>query len=384
MSLLSITVRIIPILSIFTLFSLAFSFPLHADMGKGRGWIQGKYAVIVIDANRDKVLFSRKANQLRYPASLTKMMTLYILFDELSAGRLRKNTQMSVSKHAARQVPSNLKLKLGHTISVEHAIRALVTKSANDVAVVIAEHISGSERAFARRMTSVARKIGMKNTIFRNASGLPDSKQKSTAYDLSLLGRALYHHHPKYYSYFSMSSFSYKNHTYGNHNRLLRSLNGVDGIKTGYTNASGFNLVSSLRRRGRHLIAVVMGGPTGNDRDKHMKNLLKRYINHASANKKKGRRWFTVKSLRFAQAPLPNFRPLKEVKLALPVRSISPVVMPSWRPESRPIIASRPVLRSQIRLSSRQSESRNEDTFLSKLSNKDKKRRWMIQIGAYD
>ncbi len=237
-----------------------------------------KYAAFVIDARTGKVLFSRNADAPRYPASLTKMMTLYVLFDELKAGRMKMTTRLKVSKYASRQAPSKLGLKPGSTIQVRDAIRALVTKSANDVAVVVAENISGSESAFARRMTTVARGMGMSRTTFRNASGLPNTAQKTTARDMATLGRALQQHHPKYYRYFATRSFKYRGRRYGNHNRLLGRVKGVDGIKTGYTRASGFNLVSSVKRGKRHIVAVVMGGKTGRSRNAHMTQLINGYL----------------------------------------------------------------------------------------------------------
>lgn len=246
-----------------------------------------KYAGIVIDVKTGKTLYSDNANNLRYPASLTKIMTLYMLFGEIEAGRSSLNTRMKVSKRAAGQAPSKLNLKAGSTILVKDAIRALVTKSANDVAVVVAEHIGGTESKFARLMTKKARSIGMKKTTFRNASGLPNSGQRTTARDMAQLGMAIQDRFPKYYKYFSTRSFSYKGKKYRNHNRLLGSVKGVDGIKTGYIRASGFNLVTSVKQRNRHIVAVVMGGRTGRSRDAHMKDLIGRYLKSASTGSRK-------------------------------------------------------------------------------------------------
>ena len=221
-----------------------------------------RYAAIVIDAKTGKTLFSRNADSARYPASLTKMMTLYILFEEIERGRFKMDSPLPVSKHAAGRPPSKLGLRPGQTILVRDAIRALAVKSANDVASVIAEAVEGSERAFARRMTRTARSIGMKRTTFRNASGLPDSKQKTTARDMAMLGRALQDRFPDQYKFFSTRTFSYGKRTYRNTNRLLGVVKGMDGIKTGYTRASGFNLVTSVKQDDRHIVAVVMGGRT--------------------------------------------------------------------------------------------------------------------------
>ncbi len=233
-----------------------------------------RFAALAIDAQTGRTLYARNADARCYPASLTKIMTLYILFEELRAGRVSYGTRMRVSRRAANQAPSKLGLKPGQTIRVIDAIKALVTKSANDVAVVVAEHISRSERRFAKRMTRTARRLGMKRTRFRNASGLPDRRQVTTARDMARLGRRIERDFPRYYAFFRTRSFVWKGRRYGNHNRLLGRYRGVDGIKTGYTRASGFNLVSSVRRNNRHLIAVVLGGRTGRDRDRYMVRLL--------------------------------------------------------------------------------------------------------------
>ncbi len=233
-----------------------------------------KYAAIVIEESTGKVLFSRNADNLRYPASLTKIMTLYLLFEELDSGRLTLKSRMKASRVAASRSPSKLYLKPGQTISVEDAILALVTKSANDVATIVAEHLSGDEPAFAKRMTRKARAIGMKSTTFRNASGLPHSKQRTTARDMARLGIALRRDFPKHYHYFKTRNFKWKGRNFGNHNKLLSSYSGTDGIKTGYINASGFNLMASVKRHNTRLIGVVFGGKTGRSRDAHMKQIL--------------------------------------------------------------------------------------------------------------
>jgi len=245
-----------------------------------------KYAGIVVDAKTGKTLYSSSANAYRYPASLTKIMTLYVVFEELEAGRLSLNSRLKVSKYASGRPPSKLGLKPGSTIKVKDAILALVTKSANDVAVVVAENIGGTEAKFAKRMTRTARQIGMSKTTFRNAHGLPNSKQRTTARDMALLGRAIQERFPSYYKYFKTRSYSYKGRRYGNHNKLLGRVKGVDGIKTGYIRASGFNLVSSVKRNGRHIVAVVMGGRTGRSRDAQMVKLINRYLPKASRGPK--------------------------------------------------------------------------------------------------
>lgn len=245
----------------------------------------GKYAGIVMDAKTGEVLYESHADSLRYPASLTKMMTLYLVFEALESGRISKNTQIPVSRNAAAEPPTNLALKPGQTITVEQVIYGLVTRSANDAATAIAEYLGGSEAKFAAMMTSKARQIGMSRTTFQNAHGLPNSEQKTTARDMATLSIALREHHPRYYKYFSTRSFTYNKRRYGNHNKLLGRVNGVDGIKTGYTRASGFNLASSIQADGRSVVAVVLGGRTGASRDAHMADLVKRYFNKASTGK---------------------------------------------------------------------------------------------------
>ncbi len=245
----------------------------------------GKYAAIVIDANTGKTLFAENADASRYPASLTKMMTLYLTFEALQAGKIAKSTKITFSKNAAAEPPTKLGVRAGSSISVETIIYSLVTKSANDSATAIAEHLGGSEEAFARMMTAKARQLGMTGTVFRNAHGLPDSAQHSTARDMATLGIALREHFPQYYSYFSTRSFKFGKQRLNNHNRLLGRVKGVDGIKTGYTRASGFNLVSSVVDGNRRLVATVMGGKSGASRDQHMAELIKKYMPKASSRK---------------------------------------------------------------------------------------------------
>lgn len=235
-----------------------------------------RYASIVVDADTGQVLHAVNADTRNYPASLTKMMTFYMVFEALENGSLTLDQQLTVSKRASGMPPSKLGLKPGQTISVEDAILALATKSANDVAVVVAEALAGQETTFAKKMTERAREIGMSRTTFRNASGLPNRAQKSTARDMVRLAKALMENYPQYYHYFSVDSFTYKGRTYRSHNRLLKSYKGTDGIKTGYIRASGFNLVSSVERNGRRIIAVVFGGKTSRSRDRHMVKLLDR------------------------------------------------------------------------------------------------------------
>ncbi len=233
-----------------------------------------KYAAYVVHAQSNDVLFDRYSNARRYPASLTKMMTLYLLFDELEAGRLKLDSRLKVSSRASRQPPSKLGVKSGSEIEVETAIKALIVKSANDVAVVVAEAISGSEWRFARKMTSRARALGMRRTTFRNASGLPNRKQVTTARDMAVLAQRLMQDHPDFWHYFSTKTFAWNGRTYRTHNALVRNFDGADGLKTGYTRSSGYNLATTVQRDGHHLIGVVLGGRSGRTRDAHMRKIL--------------------------------------------------------------------------------------------------------------
>ena len=235
-----------------------------------------KYAAIVIEEDSGRVLFARNADSPRYPASLTKIMTLYLLFEDIAAGHLTLKSRIPVSKVAAGRSPSKLYLKPGQSISAEQAIYALVTKSANDVATAVAEKLGSSERAFAKRMTRKARALGMSRTTFRNASGLPHSKQRSTARDMARLAIAMRRDFPQYFRYFSTKSFNWNGRKFNNHNKLLSKFNGTDGIKTGYINASGFNLVATVTRNNVRLIGVVFGGKTSRSRDAHMMDILER------------------------------------------------------------------------------------------------------------
>ncbi|WP_077546015.1 D-alanyl-D-alanine carboxypeptidase [Pseudorhizobium flavum] len=241
-----------------------------------------KYAGIVVDANTGKVLYSDDPDGLRYPASLTKMMTLYLTFEALEAGRIRLDSKVPMSKKAAAEPPSKLGVGAGNSLTVEQAIKALVTRSANDVATALGEFLGGSESRFAQIMTNKARALGMTRTTYRNAHGLPNTAQMTTARDQARLGMALRQHFPQYYGYFSTRSFKFGKQTIGNHNRLLGSVEGVDGIKTGYVRASGFNLVTSLQKDGRSIVAVVIGGRTGASRDAQMRKLVGQYLPKAS------------------------------------------------------------------------------------------------------
>ena len=243
-----------------------------------------KDAALIVDGATGKVIYARNELAERHPASLTKMMTLYLLFDALKAGKITMQTQMPVSYHASIQKPTKLALRPGQTIDVDTAIRAIVIRSANDVAVVIAEALGGTESHFAEMMTARARQIGMRETNSHNASGLPDPLQISTASDLAVLGRHLAYDYPQYFPYFGLAGFNYKGVWYPTHDNLIGRYEGADGIKTGYTGASGFNLVSSITRGTTHVIAVVMGGRTAIRRDLEMVRLLDQTFAQISAN----------------------------------------------------------------------------------------------------
>ena len=234
-----------------------------------------RYAAIVMDAKTGEVLYQKRADNSRYPASITKVMTLYLAFEALSEGRMKATDRIVISPRAAAQEPTKLGLRAGSTIKVEDAIRALAVKSANDIAVAMAEHLGGTESRFAEQMTMKARELGMSSTRFTNASGLPDTRQVTTARDLATLSRAVMRDYPQYYSYFSTRSFTYGGVTMRSHNKLMLQMPGVDGIKTGYTRASGFNLAASAVRDGNRLIAVVLGGSSGAARDENVEDLLR-------------------------------------------------------------------------------------------------------------
>ncbi|WP_229199838.1 D-alanyl-D-alanine carboxypeptidase family protein, partial [Bradyrhizobium acaciae] len=257
----------------------------HHSESASRESYSPQFASIIVDGNTGSVLTANSPDGLRHPASLTKIMTLYLLFERLDSGKMKLDTEMPVSEHASEQDPTKLGLRPGQTIRVEDAIKGLVTRSANDAAVVIAEAIGGSEDDFARMMTRKARALGMSRTTYRNASGLPNDEQITTARDQSTLGRAIQDRFPRYYRYFSTTAFNFRGHTITGHNRLLGSVEGVDGIKTGYTRASGFNLVTSMHRGNRFLVGVVLGGRSGGSRDAIMRNLLAENIGKAGTTR---------------------------------------------------------------------------------------------------
>jgi len=231
-------------------------------------------ASIMVDAATGEVISSSNADVPTYPASLTKMMTLYLLFDALKHGQIKLSDSIVFSEHAASQDATNLAVSAGDSIRVETAILAIVVRSANDAATAVGERLGGNEWTFAQKMTQQARALGMSNTVFRNANGLPNPDQHTTARDMAILGVALLRDFPEYYHYFASESFTYQGVQYAGHNHILDKFDGADGIKTGYIRASGFNLVSSAERNGRRLVGVIMGGETPYVRDRNMVAML--------------------------------------------------------------------------------------------------------------
>jgi D-alanyl-D-alanine carboxypeptidase len=270
-------------------------------------------ASIVVDMNTGAILGAESAETPRHPASLTKMMTLYVLFGYLRAGKITPDTDLVVSAHAANQAPTKLGLKPGTTIKVTDAAKALVTQSANDAAATIAENLGGTEENFARLMTETGRRIGMTKTVFRNASGLPNEEQVTTARDMAILAAHLIHDYPEYYKVFETRYFSFKGRKYKNHNKLLFGYKGTDGIKTGYTRASGFNLAASAQRGNKHLLAVVLGGKTGSQRDTATRALLDKHFSKASETKPTEEQ----RVASFVGAPPPPLPAIKKPVLAM-------------------------------------------------------------------
>jgi D-alanyl-D-alanine carboxypeptidase len=284
------------------------------------------FSAMTVDAHTGEVLFSQNPDQARYPASLTKVMTLYVLFEELKAGRLTLHSPLKCSAHGASRPPSKLGLRPGEMVKVEDAIKALVTRSANDVAATIAENISGSEKAFALRMTNTARALGMTRTTFRNASGLPDPQQITTARDMATLSLRIQRDFPQYYHYFRITGFSYKGKAIRTHNRLLGKFQGTDGIKTGYIRASGYNLTTSAARKGKRLVGVVMGGKTGAARNAYMMQMLNKYWNKATSSR--------VNTIAAAAGTAPGLSAKQSIALGEPISPATGPAVPV--PKSKP------------------------------------------------
>lgn len=292
--------------------TLVLVYAFVALLTENQALANSKYAGVVVDAATGKVLYADNANSRRYPASLTKMITLYLTFEGLDRGKFALDSKIKVSRHAASEPASKLWLRAGSYITVKDAMHALVTKSANDAATALGEFIAGSETKFAKVATSKARSLGMKNTVFRNAHGLPDRRQFTTARDMARLGIALRRDFPHHYAIFKTRSYRFGKTTLRSHNRLVGKAQGVDGIKTGYINASGFNLVTSVKQGGRSIVAVVMGGRTGRSRDAHMRELITRYLPKASRNFKSEERPLLVAS---AGARLPDDAPIPVTRI---------------------------------------------------------------------
>src|SRR6202166_3666705 len=310
----------------------------HQVSHEARESYSPQFSSIIVDGNSGAVLASNNPDASRHPASLTKIMTLYLLFERLESGKMTVDTEMNISEHASEQAPPKLGLRPGQTIRVEDAIKGLVTRSANDAAVVIAEAIGGGEDDFAKLMTRKARALGMTRTVYRNASGLPDDDQVTTARDQSTLGRAIQDRFPRYYRYFSTAAFNYHGQSIRNHNHLLGSVEGVDGIKTGYTRASGFNLVTSMRRGNRHLVGVVLGGRSGGSRDAIMRNLLAENLEKAATRRTVaaiGERNASDANTDVAEAEAASSRPTQTVQVQGAVQAASaspePVAAPPVR-----------------------------------------------------
>ena len=337
------------------------------------------YAAYVIDANTGQVLFSKDADKRRYPASLTKMMTLYLVFEAMAAGKINRNSAIPVSKNAAAEVPTKLGVPAGRSVSVDIAVKALVTRSANDVSTAIAEMLGGSEAGFARMMTAKARQLGMNSTQFRNAHGLPNSDQYTTARDMAILGIALREHFPQYYDYFSTRSFKYGKQTITTHNHMFGRYKGVDGIKTGYIRASGFNLVTSVKDGDRNVVAVVMGGQSARSRDNHMAELLNSYVPKASrgggspliASRKltpgTPAAVASMQALPSRNIPMPDFRPAGDIEIA------------AYAPQSEPAFAPpMPVAAPQAPVAAVEEQSLIDPVKTASLSRSG----WVVQVAS--
>lgn len=361
---------------------------------KRRASAAPKYAALVVHADSGDVLFERYADAKRYPASLTKMMTLYLLFEELEAGRLTLDSELTVSAQAAGQPPSKLGVVAGSKIDVETAIEALVVKSANDVAVTVAEAISGSEWKFAQAMTEKARNLGMNNTTFKNASGLPNSRQMTTARDLATLSQRLIQDHPDYFHYFETPEFAWNGRTYRTHNSLVRTFEGADGLKTGYTQRSGFNLATTADRDGTRLIGIVLGGRSVRTRDAHMKEILTTAFEGVASNP------MLIASIHRA-TPTPRLKPTLvaelERKNAVPtvagndaLRKELTIAAASFAPLSDQTFAQTDNLTALIEAANDFSDYERHQTASLLASNEmqgegdfDDFSQWSVQIGAY-
>jgi D-alanyl-D-alanine carboxypeptidase len=326
----------------------------QASHGGGESY-SPRFAAIVVDANSGRTLYAKNENELRHPASVTKVMTLYLLFEQLEKGRLNIDSEIGISEHAAEQAPSKLGLRPGSTIAVEDAIKAVVTKSANDIAVAIAEKIGGDEDTFADMMTRKAHALGMSRTHYANASGLPNDEQITTARDLTILGRSIQERFPRYYRYFSTPSFRYGRSYMRNHNHLLGQVEGMDGIKTGYTRASGFNLLTSVHRDGHWIVSVVLGGTSWASRDRIMAGLIEEHIDEGARSRtatmlaEQPTADIRVEARSDAPKPTARFEPVAAAERSEPVQTIprmQPTNVAAYAPATpalaAPIVQERP------------------------------------------
>jgi len=312
-----------------------------------------RYASIVVDADTLEIVHARQIDEMRYPASLTKVMTLYLTFDAINAGVLKLNEPVRVSANAARTPPTKLGLRSGQTITVENLIQAIAVKSANDAAVVLAERLAGSEAAFTQQMTAKARSLGMMKTTFKTANGLPHPEQQTSARDMAKMASNILNNHRRYYHYFGQERFHYNGRSYKNTNGLLHWLKGVDGFKTGYTRDSGYNLIVSAQREGRRLIAVVLGGASGASRNSHMQDLIELGFNVIGV------------------APAQSLPPVTVKRAPAPT-------------QKTPQIASTPKVTQAIRLRGKNQKkvtvSNDESLRLSNIETGDN---WGVQVGAF-
>ncbi|QTK80781.1 D-alanyl-D-alanine carboxypeptidase dacA [Agrobacterium tumefaciens] len=314
---------------------------------------QAGYAHFIMDANTGKVLAARNADVLNHPASLTKMMTLYLTFEALHAGKLRWDQKITMSKNGASVIPSKLYVRQGQTFTVREAVYGMIVKSANDMAEGMGDHLGGSEARFAEMMTRKARQLGMTKTVFRNASGLPNKSQVTTARDMAKLGLALQRDFPKEYSLFATQSFNFRGKRIRGHNNLMYRYQGMDGIKTGYTNASGFNLVSAVNHNGRRVVGVVLGGKTARSRDAQMAALLDKAVPQASrgrnteqlvASASASRAFDVAAAVPPAAVPLPMFAERRADPVAMQIATaneqVADMMQVSAIPRPAPSVAS--------------------------------------------
>lgn len=329
--------RLFPVLAVLAAIVMGHAAPAHA-----------RYASIVIDFESGRVLSEQGADERRHPASLTKMMTLFLIFEALDAGKITLNTRWNVSEYAAGQAPTKLNLQAGDRVAVRDIILGMVTRSANDAAMVAAESLGGSEARFADMMNKRARDIGMTRTNFENPHGLPNDAQITTVRDMATLGREIIRRYPHHYAFFSTQQFTFEGRKYANHNRLMNWYQGADGIKTGYIRASGFNLVASAVRDGRRIVAAVIGGPNPSERDQYTGKLLDAGF---------GRGDLPAATTRVAQAPA-------AARNAAPARAQATSATPSNAPARR----ANPPQRAQQ---------------TSAVEHADKPEEWGVQVGAF-